>query len=420
MPSLPVGKSQNLQEVEQPPRIVIVGANFAGLMTANNLPRNFRIKVIDSRPQFEFLPNIHELLSGIKKAGNLQIDTNRLIVNAGHRFIRDTVTTIDPAKKKVYTSGRRRLLYDICVVAVGGANNTRGIAGAAKFAWPFKSVKQCDNIGRRLSAIIDHKDRAKVVIVGGGLEGVEALGEILRRYRRHPGLEIHLIENNKHLLANRPKALERDIRKICKPFNVQFHTNTRVTKIAGNKVWLSSRVTLDSDITIWTGGAIPSPLLYKCGLTDRPGDWAPVNGCLQSQYHDSIFIAGDAAEWPGIKSRQAYNAMDMGEHVAQNVQLLAAGEDLREFRPSRQPNVISFGDLQTYLVMGDLAAASPILAGAKEGIFQATMAKLDPPVGLSSVLNIFDRTRQSLFNLAIPTLTSFSKLSRLGNFRLLS
>jgi hypothetical protein len=153
----------------------------------------------------------------------------------------------------------------------------RGVAGAAKFALPFKSVEQCDHIGRRLAALLGRKGRTGVVIVGGGLEGVEALGEILRRYRRHPGLEIHLIENKKRLLSNRPKALERDIRKICKPFNVQFHTDTRVTKISGNKVWLSSRVTLNSDVTIWTGGAVPSPHLHKSGLTKHPGDWAPVN-----------------------------------------------------------------------------------------------------------------------------------------------
>jgi len=408
------------EKTEQSPRIVIVGANFAGLTTAINLPRKYRVKVIDCRPQFEFLPNIHELLSGIKKASNLRMDTNHLIDRAGHRFIKDTVTTIDLAKKKVYTSGRKRMPYDICVLAVGGVNDTRGVAGAAKFALPFKSVEQCDNIGRRLAALLGRSGRAGVVIVGGGLEGVEALGEILRRYRRHPGLEIHLIENKKRLLVNWPKALERDIRKICKPFNVQFHTDTRVTKISGNKVWLSSRVTLNSEVTIWTGGAIPSPLLHKSGLTKHPGDWAPVNNCLQSQYHDSIFIAGDAADWPGIKSKQAYNAMDMGACVAENIKLLVAGEDLQEFDPSSQTNVISFGDLQTYLIMGDAAVACPIFAGAKEGIFQATMAKLDPPSGLTSALNFFDRTSQSVFNLAIPALTSFSKLRRLVNFRFLN
>ena len=405
---------------EKSRRIVIIGANFAGLTTAINLPRNYSVNVIDCRPQFEFLPNIHELLSGIKKTNSLQIDTKRLIDRAGHRFIRDTVTTIDPAKKKVYTSGRKRMPYDICVVAVGGVNNTYGIAGAAKFGLPFKSVEQCDNIARRLAALFDRKDRARVVIVGGGLEGVEALGEILRRYRRHPGLEIHLIENKKRLLENRPKALERDIRKICNPYNVQFHTDTSVTKITGHKVWLSSRVTLNSDVTIWTGGAIPSPLLLKSGLTKHPGSWAPVNNCLQSKYHDSIFIAGDAAEWPGIKSRQAYNAMDMGTCVAKNIKLLAGGEDLREFRPSSQPAVISFGDLQTYVIMGKIAVAGIVFAGAKEGIFQATMAKFDPPSGLTSAINFFNRTSQSLFNLAIPTLTSLSSLRRLANFRFLN
>ena len=47
----------------QPLRIVVIGANFAGLTTAINLSRDFSVNVIDCRPQFEFLPNIHELLS---------------------------------------------------------------------------------------------------------------------------------------------------------------------------------------------------------------------------------------------------------------------------------------------------------------------------------------------------------------------
>ncbi len=183
----------------RPLRIVVIGANFAGLTTANHLSRNFSVTVIDSRQQFEFLPNIHELLSGVKKPGSLRIDRKRLIGRAGHRFIKDTVTTIDPAKKKVYTSGRKRMPYDICVVAVGGVNNTSGIAGTAKFSLPFKSVEDCQNIFRKLKSLTQSKHRVPVVIVGGGLEGVEALGEILRQYRPHPGLEIHLIENRNRL-----------------------------------------------------------------------------------------------------------------------------------------------------------------------------------------------------------------------------
>jgi len=138
-------------------RIVIAGANFAGLTAAVNLPQNYSVDVIDCRPNFEFLPNIHELLSGIKKPESLRIDRKRLVERAGHRFIRDKVTTIDPVKQKVYTSGRKRVPYDICVVAIGGVNNTFGIAGAAKFGLPFKTVAQCQHIARRLEALSHRK-----------------------------------------------------------------------------------------------------------------------------------------------------------------------------------------------------------------------------------------------------------------------
>ena len=402
-----------------PLRIVVIGANFAGLTTAIHLSQNFNVNVVDGQPQFEFLPNIHELLSGVKKPDSLRMDRKRLIGRAGHHFIKDTVTMIDPTKKKVYTSGRKRMPYDICVVAVGGVNNTSGIAGTAKFSLPFKSVEDCQNIGRRLKTLTLRNHRVSVVIVGGGLEGVEALGEILRQYRRHPDLEIHLIENRNRLLANRPKSLDRDIRKICGPYNVHFHTGVRVTKIAANRVWLSSRIAFDSDATIWTGGAIPPPLLHKSGLTEHPGDWAPVNKGLQSKYYDSVFIAGDAAEWPGLERKQAYDAMDMGECVARNIELLSAGEELKDFHPASKPTVISFGDLQTYVIMGNIAVAGPLFAGAKEGIFQATMTKLDPPRGLASAISLYNRTSDSIFNLAIPTLTSFSSLRRLANVKFL-
>jgi hypothetical protein len=48
--------------------------------------------------------------------------------------------------------------------------------------------------------------------------------------------------------------------------------------------------------------------------------------------------------------------------------------------------------------LGNIAVAGPLFAGAQEGIFQATMAKLDPPNELSSAINLFSRTSESLFN----------------------
>lgn|GEM_PF-6927127 len=66
--------------------------------------------------------------------------------------------------------------YDICVVGTGGINNTRGISGSTKFAMPFKTAGHCHSIGQRLKKLNRRNRRVSVVVAGGGLEGIVALG----------------------------------------------------------------------------------------------------------------------------------------------------------------------------------------------------------------------------------------------------
>jgi NADH:quinone reductase (non-electrogenic) len=76
-------------------RIVIVGANFAGLAAAQHLGREHAVTVIDRSASFEWLPNIHELLSGVKRPAILRLSRARLLARTGHRFVRATVAAID-------------------------------------------------------------------------------------------------------------------------------------------------------------------------------------------------------------------------------------------------------------------------------------------------------------------------------------
>ncbi|NIV47424.1 MAG: pyridine nucleotide-disulfide oxidoreductase, partial [Gammaproteobacteria bacterium] len=54
------------------------------------------VTLIDRSRWFEFLPNIHELLSGVKTPELLRLPLDRNVRRAGHTFVRDTVTEIDP------------------------------------------------------------------------------------------------------------------------------------------------------------------------------------------------------------------------------------------------------------------------------------------------------------------------------------
>lgn len=367
------------------PRIAILGANFAGISAAQHLGGAFDVTVVDRSPWFEWLPNIHELLSGVKRPADLRLPRTRLVARAGHRFLRAEVAAIDAAAGRLFTTRGRRLDFDACIVAVGGTGETFGVPGADRHALPFKSVGECHAIGRRLAALARRRAPSHVVVAGGGLEGVEALGEILRRYRGTGRLRVSVVEAGPRLLPGAPASIDASVRRHCAGLDVRFHAGTRVTAVTPARVRLDSGAVLRSDLTIWTGGVTAPPLLLESGLADRPRRWAPVTQALQSRRFDNVFVAGDAAGLPRPLAKQAYYALQMGECAAGNVARALAGRPLREFVPQPKPMLVAFGDLDTYLVAGRRVLASPSLAAGKEAVMQLTMAQLDPPLGAAAL-----------------------------------
>jgi NADH dehydrogenase FAD-containing subunit len=398
-------------------RVVIVGANFAGLAAARSLGRGLEVTVIDQGAWFEWLPNIHELVSGAKRPETLRVDRRRLVEKLGHRFVRTVVAGVDPAAGFVETDRGKRVPFDVCVVAVGGVHTTGGVEGAAEHAAAFKTVRDCAVIGRRLCTLARRREPFRVVIVGGGLEGVEALGEVLRRYREHPGLRIDIVESGPRLMPEAPAAIDAHIRRRLMALPVHMRTEVRVRSVESRAVHLSDGDELRSDLTIWTGGAAPNPLLARAGLSPDAGSWAPVSPTLQSREADNVLIAGDAASLEPQLSKQAYFALQMGGHAAGNIRHLLAGEPLEAFEPAPKPMLISFGDLDAFFVTGDTVVAAPALAGAKEAVFQLTMAQLDAPVSKASVEALLGRAEQTLRGLITPVIRSPSALQRLTDFR---
>ena len=400
-------------------QIVIIGANFGGLTAALRLPNHYGVVAIDPSPHFEFLPNIHELISRVKSPAQLRLSRQRLLRRAGHRFVQDTVTTLDPVDRVVQTRSGEVFPFDVCVVAVGGVNNTFGIPGADEFAFPYKSVDQCEAISKALQQKIARHERATVGIVGGGLEGIESLGEILRSYRHRRGLTVHMVESSNQLLPGLPAALGQNVERVCRNYPVHFHIGTRVKAVTGTTIELTSGEVLPSDTTIWTGGATAPGLLSESGLAPEAASWAPVRRTLQSRYFDHIFIVGDAAEWPQILSKQAYYATDMGECAADNIARFVQNKPLKKFQPSTSISLISFGDLDTYLTIGNTVVAGTALAPLKEFIYQFNMARYEPPLNLLSFLDLQSRFWRGVFELGLPTLLSPRSLLRLGYVRLI-
>jgi hypothetical protein len=109
--------------------------------------------------------------------------------------------------------------------------------------------------------------------------------------------------------------------------------------------------------------------------------------------------------------------MDMGSHAATNVTRFLAHSSLKPFKSGPDISLISLGDIDTYLVLGPWVFAGPALAPAKELIFQANMARLDPPVRVTAALELQARYWQGIRELTAPLLWPPSSLKRLANLR---
>jgi NADH dehydrogenase FAD-containing subunit len=398
-------------------RILIIGANFAGLTAAIQLPKTCDVTVVDPSPHFEWTPGIHEILSGVKTAQGLQLNRAEIIHRAGHRFVQDQVTHIDTRKRRATTGAGDSLPFDAAIVAVGGVSNNYRIPGVGSHTWPFRTVADSQAIEKRMEALQRQAAPLQVVVVGGGLSGVEALGELLRRYSHCPRVSFAMVEAGTHLMPGFPKTLDADLRRLCQEHRVAFHTGESVARVTPKGVWLASGKRLPSALTIWAAGLAPPPLLQDAKLIRAPHTWAAVHQNLQSRYAPSIFVVGDAAALPKPASKQAFNAIDMGALAAKNVTRWLADESLKDFKPPATPLLLAFGDLQTYLVAGKNVLASKTLAAAKEGVYQLFMAQTAPQPGLQGVPSALDRLRKSWKELLVPALVSMKDFRATSDFR---
>ena len=387
-------------------RVVIIGGNFAGLVAASRLSHAHEVTVVDPRAEFEWTPNIHELLSGVKDRGCVTLPRAECVNRYGHTFIQDLVTGIDRDSSTVTTESGHELPYDACLVAAGSMRTTFGVEGADEHAVGFRTVDDAERIAAKLDKLAKRKRRASVVIVGGGVSGVEAVGEILRRRGQGDEYNIHIVEVESDILEQQLDGLARDAAERFASHPVTVHTNAVVEEVTARSVLLEGGEKLTSDLCIWSAGMALPGFLHDAGLKGMHDQWLPVDETLRSDYADNIFVAGDCAVLPAPIRKQAYYAMDMGEVAGDNIGRLLEGRSLEPFSAKPMPMLISFGDITTGLVVGEAAVASPLLAAAKEGVYQATMARLaSPHEPLKYSADIVGRAVTATRQLLLPQLT---------------
>jgi NADH dehydrogenase len=359
--------------MNQPKRVIILGGGFAGVYTALSLQTIWKrdpaieIILISRTNYFLMTPLLFEAASGVLEPRHSVNPIRPLFSSA--RFIQGEVEQVDVNQRslriRLAQDESQELTYDHLVFALGGVTNTRLIPGS-QHAMTFKTLADAiflrnHTIQRFERADVEsdpakQREQLSFVVVGGGLVGVELMGEltdfvyhVARVYRRiDPKLiRFDLIESGPRILRELDEDLAEYATRVLQKRGVHVHTGVKVNAIDPDAVHLETGESLRAETIIAATGVIPNPLLADLPLPkDRKGRLI-VDGTMQVKDHKELWALGDCAEIPDPQGNPypplAQHAIREGAALAENITSAIRERPLKPFVYSSKGTLAALG-----------------------------------------------------------------------------
>ncbi|OBK16384.1 NAD(P)/FAD-dependent oxidoreductase [Mycobacterium asiaticum] len=266
-------------------RVVVIGGGYAGTMAANHLRlrTDVDITLVNPRPQFVERIRLHQLAAG---TGAATADYGTLL-GKDIRLVVDNADHIDPVARRVSLASGAALDYDYLIYAVGSTGATPvAVPGAGEYAY---SLAELEGAQRLRYALADLHPGAPITVVGGGLTGIEAAGELGEQ-----GRAVTLVCGG-ILGPSLSGPGRRSVAKQLRKLGVTVLETASVREVRWDSVVLGDGEVLPSAVTVWTAGFGVPDLATRSGLrTDSMGRLL-TDETLTSISDGRIVAAGDAA-----------------------------------------------------------------------------------------------------------------------------
>ncbi|MDX6356661.1 MAG: hypothetical protein QOF98_3564 [Streptomyces sp.] len=347
------------------PRVVVVGAGFAGYQAARALSRHRGLReeaevvVINPTDYFLYLPLLPQVSSGVLEPRRVSVSLPSTLPDV--RLVLGEAHGVDLARRTVSYTGPEgepgSMSYDRLLLTVGSVNKLLPIPGVAEHAHGFRGLPEAlflrDHITRQLELAGDTDDpaeraaRCTFVVVGAGYTGTEVAAQsklytdaLARRHRvlRHfdPPRWL-LLDVADHVLPGLDRRLSRTADRVLRARGVEVRTGQSVKQATSDGVLLDTGERVPTRSLVWCVGVRPDPLVSAVGLPVVKGRLV-VGPDLVVPGHPDVYAAGDAAAVPDLTRPGSYTPMTaqhagrQGKAAAHNI---AASYGYGEARPYR-------------------------------------------------------------------------------------
>ncbi|KMY52421.1 NAD(P)/FAD-dependent oxidoreductase [Peribacillus loiseleuriae] len=346
--------------------IVILGAGYGGLLTALTVRKYLskaeaEVTVINQFPTHQIITELHRLAAHNVAEEAVAMPLDKLLKGKDIDLKIAKVESFSADNKEVKLSNGATLSYDALVVALGSVTAYFGIPGLEEHSMVLKSANDANKIYAHVEERIREYAKSKneadatIVIGGGGLTGVELVGEladIMPELAKSHGVDpkeikLKLVEAGPKILPVLPDNLIERATTSLEARGVTFLTGLPVTNVTGNEIDLKDGQKIIANTFVWTGGVQGNPLVGQSGLAVDRGR-ATVNEYLQSSSHSDVFVVGDSAvAFPEEGGRPyaptAQNAWQMGELVGYNLFAYLQDATFEKFAPINSGTLASLG-----------------------------------------------------------------------------
>jgi NADH:ubiquinone reductase (H+-translocating) len=327
------------------PRIVVVGAGFAGLrMVRSLIGRDYQVVLIDRNNYHQFQPLYYQVATSGLEPSSIAFPLRKLFHgNKDFHFRMAELLRIDPEKKEIQTD-IGTLGYDKLVLALGATTNYFGNKEIESNSLAMKSVSQAiqmrnillENYEEALNLPVE-ADQARImniVVVGGGPTGVELAGSIadMKKFvfpSDYPELDfsrmkIYLVEAADRLLAPMSDFASRRATRYLVNMGVTVKTGASVESYNGTDVNLSTGEQIASRTVLWAAGVkVPDVAGLDMAVRGRSGRMV-VDRFNGLSGYNSIYVIGDQAimteeAFPDGHPQVAQPAIQQARHLAGNL-----------------------------------------------------------------------------------------------------
>jgi len=361
------------------PRVVIVGAGFAGLNAAQQLAKlPVQVTMLDRRNHHTFQPLLYQVATAGLSPGEIAAPIRGILKNNDRmRVLMAEVVGFDLDKRLVHLRDGSDIAYDYLVVAAGATHSYFGHEEWAALAPGLKSVEDATEIRRRFllayelaerhASIVGHAEPIHFVIVGGGPTGVELAGTLAEIARNTIAKDfdwidprqtrILLIEGGPRVLPAYPADLSASAQRQLEKLGVEVMNNSTVTSIETGQVKVGDRV-FPSTVTLWAAGVAASPLGKALGVEVDKHGRAKVNSDLSVTGHPEVFVLGDLANFTDQKTGKplpglAPVAIQQGKFVAKQIKHDLRQEKREDFRYHDKGTLATIGRAAAVADLGE-------------------------------------------------------------------